>query len=293
MTDERRKKINGLLVFLIVYITAFIAGLLSYLLFFNEKMDELLALFLADTVSTVVVFIVGVIVGSASIYDPYWSVQTVFIYIPLMIKYNNFSVGAFIYLFAILFWSVRLTINFIKGFDDLSYIDWRYKMLKEKSGPFYQIVNFTGIHMFPTIVVFLASIPAYFYIMNDMTFEPLNIIGLLIMTFATIIELVSDRDMRKFKEVRTSNKEIINIGLWKYSRHPNYFGEIMFWYGVALTFILSNIGMWYSIIGAILNTLLFIFISVPMEENHLKEYKEGFEEYKKKNVFLPIHLFNR
>lgn len=293
MTDEKRKKINGLLVFLIVYIAAFIAGLLSYLLFFNEKMDELLALFLADTVSTVVVFIVGVIVGSASIYDPYWSVQTVFIYIPLMIKYNNFSVGAFIYLFAILFWSVRLTINFIKGFDDLSYIDWRYKMLKEKSGPFYQIVNFTGIHMFPTIVVFLASIPAYLYIMNDMTFEPLNIIGLLIMTFATIIELVSDRDMRKFKEVRTSNKEIINIGLWKYSRHPNYFGEIMFWYGVALTFILSNIGMWYSIIGAILNTLLFIFISVPMEENHLKEYKEGFEEYKKKNVFLPIHLFNR
>ena len=293
MTDEKRKKINGLLVFLIVYIAAFIAGLLSYLLFFNEKMDELLALFLADTVSTVVVFIVGVIVGSASIYDPYWSVQTVFIYIPLMIKYNNFSVGAFIYLFAILFWSVRLTINFIKGFDDLSYIDWRYKMLKEKSGPFYQIVSFTGIHMFPTIVVFLASIPAYLYIMNDMTFEPLNIIGLLIMTFATIIELVSDRDMRKFKEVRTSNKEIINIGLWKYSRHPNYFGEIMFWYGVALTFILSNIGMWYSIIGAILNTLLFIFISVPMEENHLKEYKEGFEEYKKKNVFLPIHLFNR
>lgn len=293
MTDEKRKKINGLLVFLIVYIAAFIAGLLSYLLFFNEKMDELLALFLADTVSTVVVFIVGVIVGSASIYDPYWSVQTVFIYIPLMIKYNNFSVGAFIYLFAILFWSVRLTINFIKGFDDLSYIDWRYKMLKEKSGPFYQIVNFTGIHMFPTIVVFLASIPAYLYIMNDMTFEPLNIIGLLIMTFATIIELVSDRDMRKFKEVRTSNKEIINIGLWKYSRHPNYFGEIMFWYGVALTFILSNIGMWYSIIGAVLNTLLFIFISVPMEENHLKEYKEGFEEYKKKNVFLPIHLFNR
>ncbi len=293
MTDEKRKKINGLLVFLIVYIAAFIAGLLSYLLFFNEKMDELLALFLADTVSTVVVFIVGVIVGSASIYDPYWSVQTVFIYIPLMIKYNNFSVGAFIYLFAILFWSVRLTINFIKGFDGLSYIDWRYKMLKEKSGPFYQIVSFTGIHMFPTIVVFLASIPAYLYIMNDMTFEPLNIIGLLIMTFATIIELVSDRDMRKFKEVRTSNKEIINIGLWKYSRHPNYFGEIMFWYGVALTFILSNIGMWYSIIGAILNTLLFIFISVPMEENHLKEYKEGFEEYKKKNVFLPIHLFNR
>ena len=113
------------------------------------------------------------------------------------------------------------------------------------------------------------------------------------MVFATLIELISDNDMRRFKTVRTSNKEIINIGLWKHSRHPNYFGEILFWYGVAFVLIFSNLSLWYTIIGAFLNTLLFIFISVPMEENHLKEYKDDFDEYKKKNVFLPINLFNK
>ena len=83
--------------------------------------------------------------------------------------------------------------------------------------------------------------------------------------------------------------KIINIGLWKYSRHPNYLGEITFWYGVAFVFILYNLKMWYLIIGSILNTLLFIFISIPLAENHLKAYKVGYEEYQKKtNKLLPF-----
>ena len=95
--------------------------------------------------------------------------------------------------------------------------------------------------------------------------------------------------MAKFKKNRKDRSEIINVGLWKYSRHPNYLGEITFWYGVALFFILPNLNMWYVIIGAILNTLLFLFISIPLAENHMKNYKAGFDEYKKKTrMLLPI-----
>ncbi|MBP5343179.1 DUF1295 domain-containing protein [bacterium] len=291
---DKRKKINGLLIFLITYIFAFGVGLLSYYLFDSYNLDELMSIFLADTVATIFVFIVGIFLKTASMYDPYWSVQTVFIYIPLMIKYQAYNFGSFLFLAAIMFWSVRLTINFIKGFDNISYIDWRYKMLKEKTGPFYQAVNLLGIHMVPTVVVFFASVPAFLYVINGCVFEPLNLIGIFTMIMSTVIELVSDNDMRRFKAIRSSNKEIINIGLWKHSRHPNYFGEIMFWYGVAFTFVFSNINLFYALLGAVLNTLLFIFISVPMEENHLKNYKEGYEEYKKRtNVFLPINIFNK
>lgn len=293
MTEGKNKKIKGLLIFLLTYIFAFGVGLLSYIILSKFELDILLTLFLADVIATIFVYIVGLFLNTASMYDPYWSVQTVFIYIPLMIKYQAYNIGTFIYLAAILFWSIRLTINFIKGFDDISYIDWRYNMLKEKTGSLYQIVNLTGIHLFPTVIVFLASIPAYLYIINGFEFEPLNLIGIAVMVFATLIELISDNDMRRFKTIRTSNREIINNGLWKHSRHPNYFGEILFWYGVAFVLIFSNLSLWYTIIGAFLNTLLFIFISVPMEENHLKEYKEGFDEYKKKNVFLPINIFNK
>ena len=80
----------------------------------------------------------------------------------------------------------------------------------------------------------------------------------------------------------SDRKEIINIGLWKYSRHPNYFGEICFWYGVAFTYIFNDFSSnWFTIIGALLNNALFLGISIPLAEKNLKTYKEGFEEYKK------------
>ena len=141
----------------------------------------------------------------------------------------------------------------------------------------------------PTFVVFFASVPSFLYVINNNSFELLNLIGIAVMILGTMLELVSDFNMAKFKKERKGRDEIIHVGLWKYSRHPNYLGEIMFWYGVALVFILSNLSLWYVIIGAILNTLLFLFISIPMAENHLKSYKSGFEEYKKRTrMLLPI-----
>lgn len=289
------KKTKGLLILLIIYVLAYIVGLLSFIILENyTNINEILNLFIADAIATTFVFLIGIILKTASVYDPYWSVQTIMIYISLMIKHSTYNIGSFIYLGCILFYTIRLTGNFIKGFNDISYIDWRYSLIKEKTGKFYQLVSFIGINMVPTIVVFTASIPTFLYIINGCNFELLNIIGLLIMILAIICELVSDNDMRRFKKIRTSNKEIINIGLWKYSRHPNYFGEISFWYGVAFVFIFSNINMWYVILGAILNTLLFIFISVPLAEGHLKTYKDGFDEYKKKtNMFLPLKIFKK
>lgn len=283
-----KKKISGLLILLVVYVVSFMVGYASFLLL-EDKVPVIYNLLIADVVATVFVWLVGIIFKTASIYDPYWSVQTVAIYIPLMIKYDSFNLGSILYLLAILFWAVRLTYNFIHGFNDISYIDWRYRKIQEKTGKLYQIVSLLGIHLVPTFVVFFASVPSFLYVINNNSFELLNLIGIAVMILGTMLELVSDFNMAKFKKVRKSNKEIINVGLWKYSRHPNYLGEILFWYGVSFVFIFSNLSMWYVIIGAVLNTLLFLFISIPLAENNLKTYKEGFEDYKKKTrMLLPI-----
>lgn len=282
------KKTKGLLILLFSYIIAFIIGLISFKLF-EDNVPIIWNILIANVVSTIVIYIIGCIYKTASIYDPYWSIQTVVIYICLMIYYKTINVGNVIFLICILFWAIRLTYNFIHGFNDISYIDWRYKMLKEKTNKLYPIVNLLGIHLVPTLIVYFASIPSFLYVINNNDFEIVNVGGLLIMILATLLELISDYNMIQFKKVRKDKNEIINIGLWKYSRHPNYLGEILFWYGVALTFILSNISLWYVIIGAILNTLLFVFISIPMAENHLSSYKENYSDYKQKTrMLLPL-----
>lgn len=286
-----KKKIIGLLILLSIYAVTFLVGLIIVNNLKNN-MHILNAIFIANVIATILIWIVGMFFKTASIYDPYWSIQTIAIYIPLMIYTKQFNLGSILLLICLLFWAIRLTINFIITFNDISYIDWRYKMLNDKTKKFYPIVNLFGIHMVPTLIVYIASIPSFLYLLNANSFSFLNIFGLLIMVIATIIELISDINMHNFKKIRKSKEDIINVGLWKYSRHPNYFGEILFWYGLALVFILSNLNMWYVIIGAILNNCLFLFISIPLAENHMKLYKPNYDQYKKQTrMLIPIKLF--
>ena len=275
----KKSKTIGLLILLTIYIVAVAAGIGTYFLLQRYSLNNiLLEILICDVISTFVVWLFGVIFKTASTYDPYWSVQTIIIYILLLIKFNNWNLGTILFLVPLAIYTIRLTGNFIYTFDSLSYIDWRYRMLKEKTGFLYQIVNLLGICMFPTLVVYSASIPAFLYAVSG-SFNALQIIGIIVMLGAVALEFVSDYQMHYFRKHRQSRDEIINVGLWKYSRHPNYLGEITFWFGLFLVFFVNNIWGWYFVSGAVINLLMFLFISIPMEENHMKEYKPNLTTY--------------
>lgn len=297
--DDKQK---GLIIFLLSYIISFCSGLYTYLFLdesdilansdIDEKIRELIIIFISNVISTIIIWFIGVLINTASIYDPYWSIQTPVIYLCLLIKYQNLNVGNLIYLELILFWAIRLTYNFTKTFNDITYIDWRYKQIKEATGKFYQLVNLLGICLVPTIIVYTASIPSFLYIIENLNLEFIQLIGCIIIFISIIIEMKADIDLHEFKKIRTDRNQIIRIGLWKYSRHPNYFGEICFWYGIAFVYIFSDFkNNWYYILGAILNNALFLGISIPLAENNLKKYKEGFEQYKKDtSMLIPIKI---
>ena len=281
------KKSTSLLLFLLIYIFSFSIGLIFYFIWVDD-LGIILSILISDIISTVIIWIIGVFVGSASIYDPYWSVQTPLYLLFLMIQLKQFNLGSILLLSFVLLWAIRLTINFIIGFNDFSYIDWRYKKIQEKTGKIYQLVNLIGNHLMPTLIVFFASTPAFMYVINGYNFNGLNIIGLTIMLSATIIEFVADKEMKSFIKIRTSRSEINRIGIWKNTRHPNYLGEILFWYGIALVYLLPSFNNWYLIFGAITNNLMFMFISIPLADNHLKTYKANYQEYKKETWSLLI-----
>ena len=281
------KRVIGLSALLVVYAVAICAGIFLYVVLSDAGMNDYFAILIADVAATVIVWASGVVLKTASAYDPYWSIQTLVIYLSLLIKYNNWHVGSILLLAALVLYSARLTTNFIIGFHSLSYVDWRYKMLKEKSGKFYQVVNLLGICMFPTLVVYSASLPVIAYA-TITEFSMLDIIGLSIVVLGTLLEFVADTQMKAFVKIRKDRSEVLKRGVWKYSRHPNYLGEISIWFGLAFTLILSHFNYWYFVVGAIINLLMFIFISIPMEERHFKEYKPDYEQYKKETHMLLI-----
>lgn len=288
MKNLKNNKVFGLLTLLLIYIFAVAVGLLVFYLL-KDHMHFLLAILIADVVSTVVVWASGIVAQTPSVYDPYWSIQTVIIYLPLLFYFNNWNVFTIIPLVVMLLYSIRLTVNFIKGFHGLAYVDWRYDMLKEKSGKLFQLVNLMGICMFPTLVVYSASIPLFIYASLPIdSYSYLDLIGSFVILVGIYFELIADLQMKAFIKIRKSRSDVIDIGMWKYSRHPNYLGEILIWFGVAFILIIHNYQMAYWIAGAIINLLMFLFISIPMEEKHMLSYKPELKEYIKTTSCLLL-----
>ena len=138
----------------LVYIMATAVGVLVY---GALELDWWLSLLIADTAATAVTFIFSLIFKNASVYDPYWSVQPPVILVGFAAGRELTALGILL-LAVVSFWAIRLTANWAYTFANLHHQDWRYAMLKEKTGLLYPVINFVGIHMVPTLVVLKARV---------------------------------------------------------------------------------------------------------------------------------------
>ena len=104
---------------------------------------------------------------------------------------------------------------------------------------------------------------------------------------AVLLQFFADKQMHAYRKNRTT--PFIRVGLWKYSRHPNYLGEILMWWGIAFYAVVTIPSAWWLLAGAITNTVLFLTVSIPMADGRQSK-KEGFDEYKKHTrMLLPIY----
>lgn len=278
----KQKRVASFIAVAIVYVLATLMGVVAY----NAlEFSWWVSLLIADVVATVATFIFSLLFKNASVYDPYWSVQPPMILIAFAIGRELTALGVLL-LVVVSFWAVRLTANWAYTFANLNHQDWRYTMLKEKTGAFYPIINFVGIHMVPTLVVYGCILPAVYAVIYHVPANVGSVVFLCVALGAAILQGVSDIQMHKFRKNR--NGAFIRVGLWKYARHPNYLGEIMMWWGVGLAVVCAELSAWYLLVGAVANTVLFFAVSIPMADKRQSK-KEGFAEYKKQTrMLLPI-----
>lgn len=278
-------KQNRALSFVIVGLVYLAATVLGIAIYKSLSFDWWLNLLISDVAATVFTFIFSLIFKNASVYDPYWSVQ------PIVVL-AVYSVGREVNLFGLLliatvvFWGIRLTVNWAYTFKNLCHQDWRYTMLKEKTGKLYFFVNLTGIHLVPTLIVWGCVLPAVYALVNGIELRAVSLPFIALSFFAALLQLVSDIQMHKYRRDRKT--PFICYGLWKYSRHPNYLGEILMWWGIGLAVVSAAPEAYILLSGAIANTILFLFVSIPMADGR-QSSKEGFAEYKKATrMLLPI-----
>jgi steroid 5-alpha reductase family enzyme len=234
----------------------------------------------ADLAATVTVFLF-------SLYDPYWSVVPPVIALYWLVG-SNAAAGRVLPLFALLLaWSVRLTSNWARGWRGMDHEDWRYEDFRKRFGSLYWPVSFLGIHLFPTIVVFLGSLSLYAALGTATRgFQLLDVAAIVITASAVWIEATADRQLRRYvaERAEASGKAaqghgpVFDHGLWSLSRHPNYFGEVLFWWGLYLFALAASPASWWAVVGPLTVTALFVFVSVPMMDRHMLERRPQYAQ---------------
>lgn len=275
--------------FAIVGLVYVLAALLGAFVYSFLPFSFWLNLLIADVVATAFTFVFSLIFKNASVYDPYWSVQPIVIVIAFVALKGLRLSGVFL-LVAICIWGVRLTANWAYTFHGLTHQDWRYTMLAEKTGEFYPFINFLGIHLVPTLVVYGCVLPAVFVIEKGADFNAGVAVFTLFALAAVCLQGTADVQMHCYRKQtnKTGKRGFIRTGLWKYSRHPNYLGEILMWWSVGLAAVCVLPQYWWLLFGALANTLLFFCVSIPMADRR-QAAKVGFSEYKRQTrMLLPI-----
>ena len=266
----------------LVYVLATAVGVWTYRAL---ALEWWLSLLVADVVATAVTFLFSLLFGNASVYDPYWSVQPPVILVAFSLGRELTLLGVLL-LVAVSFWAIRLTANWAYTFGDLCHQDWRYTMLSEKTGRFYPLINFVGIHLVPTLVVYGCILPAVYAVREGLEGNVASVLFLCQSLGAAVLQGVADVQMHRYRKNRTG--AFLRTGVWKYSRHPNYLGEILMWWGVGLSVVCAAPSAWYLAAGALANTVLFLAVSIPMADRR-QSRKAGFAEYKKQTrMLLPI-----
>jgi steroid 5-alpha reductase family enzyme len=239
--------------------------------------------FIADVAATCVIFGFSLAWRNSSFYDAYWSVAPPFIALYWLATSDVSDVDRLrraLVLTLVAAWAIRLTYNWYRGWTGLDHEDWRYRDMREKSGRAYWLVSFGGIHMAPTLFVFLGCLPLYPALaVGTRPFGVIDVLAAGLTAGAIWIEARADRELMDYRRSGPPPGQTLATGVWRYSRHPNYFGEIAFWWGLALFGVAAAPEWWWSAVGALTITLMFRFISLKLIEDRMSASRDDYAAY--------------
>ena len=274
---------------LLMYLAIGLSGYITWSLLPID--NEVIRFLISDIVMTFVCFFFSTIKKNSSVYDAYWSViPFFFVVLWAIIHGEHISYHHYAVFFVISFWSWRLTLNWARSWPGFHHEDWRYVKLAKDNGKLYPLVNFFGIHAFPTFMVFVGMWPIFYIFQNQLQYSVILYLGVAVSIIGTLFEFFADNQLAAFRSKKNKTEKLLDTGLWARSRNPNYLGEILFWVGLFIIG-LAYAAPLYTIAGAVTMMSLFLFISIPMKEKRMLERRPSFKEYMDRVPMLFPKIF--
>jgi len=250
--------------------------------------------FLATLFAFACFWLVQVKTKDAGVVDIYWGpgfAVIVFIYVFL---HPNMTLWLWIIAIITIAWSLRLGIHMgIRHYKSKGE-DRRYALMRRKNGKSFWWSSLFKVFLLQAVLMWIiaSSQHAAFSNTESSTHEVnfvLFLVGLDLFVVGFALETIADYQLSKFKSESRNAGKTMSEGLWAWSRHPNYFGEMVLWWGIGLCgFAVS--GIWWAFVGPALLTFLLLRVSgVALLEQHLLPEKEGYDAYTKNTSrFIPL-----
>lgn len=228
---------------------------------------------------------ISLIRKDVSIVDSLWSVFFIISTSALFFQIEMPSLRAQIVTLLVVIWGLRLSLYITIrhwGHEE----DHRYQTIRANNEPGFNFKSLYLIFLFQAALAWIIAMPLFFSVTSENSFSYVDLIGISFWLVGMIFESVADYQLWKFKKNPENAGKILTTGLWKYTRHPNYFGEFMIWWGY-FCFAWSA-GAWFTIFSPLIMTFLLMkFSGVGLLEQTMK-LRPGYEKYMKStNAFFP------
>lgn len=228
----------------------------------------------------------SVIKRDVSIVDSIWSLMLLASGLVYSYSMEPYWGRSSVILTLLLLWALRLSL----------YVTWRnwgepedlrYQAIRRKYEPNFALKSLGIIFVFQAFLAWIISMPLW--VALTVPFEPnvFDVLGMILWSIGMVFETVGDWQLARFKGNPANRGQVMNRGLWRYTRHPNYFGECLIWWGFFL-FVVPT-GAWWSIVSPVLMTFLLLkFSGVTMLEETIVDRRPAYREYiSSTNAFIP------
>lgn len=238
-----------------------------------------------------VIWAISVRISDAGIVDFYWAPGFLVIAATGLVLSPGLSFEKLIVLAALAVWAFQLTLYMAARHHRRTEEDARYKVWRERGGENYWWRSFYKVFMLQAVILWVLATPVH-AVFGGNALSPAGPwfwLGIAVFAAGLVFEAVADFQIYRFGSKPENEGRVCAEGLWRYSRHPNYFGESVLWIGLGIA-AYDISGHVYSLAGPLILTFLLYRVSgVPILEAHLSLTKEGYADYvSRTSSFIPL-----
>ena len=235
-----------------------------------------------------VTWLLSVAVKNASIVDIVWGLGFV------AVAWTSFAVGngddtrRLVVALMATVWGLRLATHLaVRNIGHGE--DYRYRAMRKHWGSKFPIISLFTVFLLQGVLMWIVSLALQLgQVESSPGFGPIGTMGVFVWAVGLAFEATGDQQLRKFKADPANQGKVLNTGLWRLSRHPNYFGDAVVWWGIAIVAAEAGVGV-FGLIGAAVMTFLLVRVSgVALLEKSLKKRKPEYEDYiRRTSAFIP------